>query len=270
MAEAAGDPLGAVSDLSEVRAAVEQARDAIERLRANDVLRRRRADVAAESTLRAARASAALDGVVWTLDEVRSVDRRRRPGAGVVYGALRAAAAVSELSHAFERAPRQVFARLHALAAAGLVDDEDLGRPRHGDACDDDVLAGLGTPPAAQSVVPRLEALTGLVLAATATPAPVLAAVVHGELLALRPFARANGVVARAASRLVLRSRGLDPDGLAVSEVGHLDDPTSYVDACRGYATGEASAVAAWVVHCCGAMVLGAQEGIAICEALAR
>jgi hypothetical protein len=261
--------LAAISTRPDVAAAVEEAREAVDRLRAHTILRRRKADVAAESTLRAARASAALDGVVWTLDEVRSVDRRRRPGAGVVYGALRAAAAVDELGKAFQRAPRQVLARLHALAAVGLVDDEDLGRPRRA-ASTDDVLDELGPPPPPPMVTARLDALTELLTGSRSTPAPVLAAVVHGELLALRPFARSNGVVARAASRLVLRTRALDPDGLTVPEVGHLEERVAYTHAAAGYVTGTPDAVAAWVVHCCGAVVLGAREGVAICEALAR
>jgi hypothetical protein len=264
------DPLASISTRAEVVNAVENAREAVDRLRAHNILRRRKADVAAESTLRAARASAALDGVVWTLEEVRAVDRRRRAGAPVVYGALRAAAGVNELGNAFQRAPRQVFARLHALAAAGLVDDEDLGRPRHADAVAADALDELGPAPPAGMVGARLDALTELLMTSEATPAAVLAAVVHGEVLAVRPFARANGVVARAASRLVLRTRGLDPDGLTVPEVGHLEERVAYIDAAAGYLTGEPSDVGAWVVHCCDAIVLGAREGSAVCEALAR
>jgi len=41
-------------------------------------------------------------------------------------------------------------------------------------------------------------------------PALLRAAVVHGELLALRPFAGPSGVVARAAARLTLIADGLD------------------------------------------------------------
>src|SRR4051812_42474324 len=123
------DPLAEVAALPGVMDGADAARAAVDRLRGHAVLRRRAGDVAAETALRGARASAALDGVVWTLDEVRAVDRRRRPGAGVVYGALRAVAAVAELTHPFERAPRQALARLHALAGAGLGGEETLGRP---------------------------------------------------------------------------------------------------------------------------------------------
>ena len=57
----------------------------------------------------------------------------------------------------------------------------------------------------------------------TSAPALVPAAVVHGELLAAAPFGTADGVVARAAARLVLLGRGLDPTG-AVLAPGLKDD----------------------------------------------
>src|SRR4051794_9211060 len=143
---AAADPLADVAALPGVGPAADEARAQVDLLRGHQVLRRRAADVAAETALRGARASAALDGVVWTLEEVRAVDRRRRPGAGVVYGALRAVAAVAELSHPFERAPRQVLARLHALAGAGLGSEESLGRPRDAERYDDPLELGPAPP----------------------------------------------------------------------------------------------------------------------------
>ena len=99
----------------------------------------------------------------------------------------------------------QALARLHALAAADLVDDDRLGRPR---------------PDA--DVGPRLELLVELVTGKSDVPATVLAAVAHGELLTLAPFGTADGVVARAVSRLVTIASGLDPHGLGVPEV-YLD-----------------------------------------------
>jgi len=90
----------------------------------------------------------------------------------------------------WQRAPLQAIARLHALAAADLVDDDRLGRPR-GD----------------EQVGPRLALLADIVTGGTQVPATVLAAVVHGELLTLEPFGIADGVVARAVSRLVTITR---------------------------------------------------------------
>ena len=74
----------------------------------------------------------------------------------------------------------QALARLHALAAADLVDDDRLGRPR-----------------ADADVGPRLELLVDMVTGKSDVPATVLAAVAHGELLTLAPFGTADGLVAR-------------------------------------------------------------------------
>jgi hypothetical protein len=220
--------------------------------------------------VRGARATAALDGVAWTLDEVRAAERRtQRPNAAVVLGALRVQAELPLVARDLTRAPRQVFARLHALAAAGLVPDEALGRPRGAEPVAVDPLV-LGAAPSAAEVEARLDALASLLTGGTSAPAVVVSAVAHGELLALRPFARGNEVVARAVERLALRTRGLDPDSLAVPETGHLATGPAYGDAARAYCSGTASGVAEWVTHCGRAIVAGAQEGLAVCEALGR
>ena len=104
---------------------------------------------------------------------------------------------MAELEVVWHRAPLQALARLHVLAAADLAAPDQLGRPRPD--------PGIG---------PRLAALADVITAAP-WPAPVMVAVVHGELLALQPFGSADGVVARAAARLAMMTSGLDPDGLA-------------------------------------------------------
>ncbi len=64
----------------------------------------------------------------------------------------------------------------------------------------------------------------------------MLAAVVQGELLALRPFTTGNGLVARAMFRALVVGRGLDPTGVAVPEVGLLaGGPASYVGMAAAY-----------------------------------
>ena len=61
-------------------------------------------------------------------------------------------------------------------------------------------------------------------------PAPVIAAVAHGEMLTLAPFGSADGVVARAVSRLVTIATGLDPHGLGVPEVFWMRRAADYRD----------------------------------------
>jgi hypothetical protein len=97
---------------------------------------------------------------------------------------------------------------------------------------------------------------------------PVLAAVVHGELLTLAPFAQGNGVVARAAARLTVICGGLDPQGLVVPEVAHLRREQEYRTAATGFASGDADAVGRWIVHCCTALTAGAREAISIAQAV--
>jgi hypothetical protein len=245
----AADPLAPLLALAGVSDGVAAARAAVDGLLRNRILRRRSADVSAESSLRGAWASAWLAGAEIRLDDVRSGAAAADP---VMQGALRAQAAIPALADTWTRAPRQALARLHALAAADLVAAAELGRPG----------------PAA-GVAARLDTLAA-VLATTSAPAVIVAAIVHGELLSLDAFAPASGVVARAAVRLTLIERGLDPTSLLVVEAGHRELGDSYESALSGYRTATPDGMAAWLTHCAAAVVAGARESTAICEALAR
>lgn len=97
------------------------------------------------------------------------------------------------------------------------------------------------------------------------------AAVVHGELLALRPFGFHNGLVARAAERIVLIGSGLDPKSVCPAEVGHAElGRAGHLAALDGYVSGTPEGMAAWIAHCGRAIELGARESTAVCEALQR
>jgi hypothetical protein len=241
----ASDPLAPLVSLPGVPEAIEQARSAVDALLVHKTLRRRSPDVSAESSLRGAWASAVLSGSPVALADVRagSVDDP------VLQGALRAVGAIGPLADTWTRAPRQALARLHALAAADLVAADALGRPSAG--------------------AERLDTLAQ-VLAATSAPAVVVAAIVHGEILSLDAFAPASGVVARAAVRLTLVDRGLDPKSLVVVEAGHRELGDEYAEAAQAYASGTAEGIARWIVHSAEAVVAGTQESLAICEAIAR
>ncbi|MFJ2555529.1 MULTISPECIES: oxidoreductase [unclassified Streptomyces] len=129
-----------------------------------------------------------------------------------------------------------------------------------------------GTPlPDADEVAARLDGLARLVIATSAAPALVTAAVVHGELLALRPFGSYNGLVARAAERVVLIGSGLDPKAICPAEVGHAElGRAAYAAAFDGYLSGTPEGMAAWITHCGRAVELGVRESTAVCEALQR
>ena len=115
-----------------------------------------------------------------------------------------------------------------------------------------------------------MELLTRLVTGGSAVPAPVLAAVAHGELLTMAPFGSADGVVARAVSRLVTLSSGLDPHGLGVPEVYWLRRPDEYRAAAEDFRTGTADGVGRWVVMTCLALEDGAREALSIAEAFGK
>ena len=236
------DPLAPLIDLPGVAEASDRARDALGRVHRHRVNLRGWPATAAEASLRAARASSVLDDGAVVSDPVFG-------------GALRVAEALEggggPIIGIWQRAPLQALARLHMLAAADQVDDDQLGRPR-----------------ADAEVGPRLELLADVVTGRTRAPAPVVAAVAHGELLTLRPFGSADGVVARAVSRLVTIASGLDPHGLGVPEVNWMRQPANYRDAAHGFAEGTPDGVGAWLLLCCRAMQAGAQEAVAIAESM--
>ena len=250
------DPLGPLMELLGVAEATDRAREALGRAHRHRANLRGWPVTAAEAALRAARASSVLDGGPVRLDDlVGAASQNGGVSDPVFAGALRVAQALEggggPLIGIWRRAPLQALARLHMLAAADLVDGDRLGRPR-----------------ADAEVGPRLELLAGLVTGRTCAPAPVVAAVAHGELLTLAPFGSADGVVARAVSRLVTIASGLDPRGLGVPEVSWMRQPADYRDAARGFADGTPGGVGAWLVLCCRAMRAGAQEALSIAESL--
>ena len=96
--------------------------------------------------------------------------------------------------------------------------------------------------------------------AAATAPALLIAAVVHGELLALGAFAGPNGLVARGAARLALMSGGFDPRGLVAVDVGHLDRGPEYVGAAGAFATGTPDGVRSWLKHYAAAVTVAAAQ----------
>jgi hypothetical protein len=237
------DPLAPLLELEGVAAAVKSAQEAVFAVHRHPVNLRGGSATAAEASVRAARASAAIDGADPEIPADAAVTDP------VLAGALRVAESLESLLPVWRRAPGQALARMHVLAAADLVEDADqLGRPR----------AGAG---------PRLELLAQLVTGASAVPGPLLTSVVHGELLALKPFGTADGVLARAAARLSMVATGVDPKSLTVPEVACLRRLAHYREAVEGFTSGEPDGVRAWLLFSCQAMEKGAKEARGIAEA---
>jgi Fic family protein len=266
------DPLAALTSLPGVPDAVNEARAAVDRLRGHKVLRSRSVEVVAESALRGARASAALAGADWPLEELRRrTDLGGEPGAALVRGALRISGEFSSLLGVFRQAPAQVLTRLHMLAAAGEIGPERIGRPRTADESATVEPGGPDVVVDAQEAAARLAALAGMLTEPTRAPALVIAAIAQGELLATTPFGWGDGLAARAVFRLVLVAHGLDPQSLAAPEVGFVElGLAARQSALSGYRSGTAEGLALWIAHCGQAVALGAQESVAVCEALMR
>jgi hypothetical protein len=251
------DPLAPLTELPGVAEACDEAREALGRAHRHRVNLRGWPATAAEAAVRAARASSVLDGgslTIGTGDHEASEATGDVLADPVLAGALRVAEALeggaTALVGVWQRAPMQAIARLHALAAADLTEDDRLGRPRPD--------ADVGR---------RLELLRDVITGGTRVPAPVLAAVAHGELLTLAPFGVADGVVARAVSRLITITSGLDPHGLGVPEVYWMRQSGDYRAAARGFQSGTPDGLTAWILASCTALHAGAREALAIAHA---
>ncbi|NGO71805.1 oxidoreductase [Streptomyces boncukensis] len=265
------DPLAPLAELPGVPQAVESVRKAVDRVYGHRIMRRRSSEVSGEAALRGARASAALEGADWALEEVR-----RRTDFGVageprtVGAALRVTAEAGQLLDVWQQSPLRVLARLHLVAAGKGEPGDAVGRPRLAGEPVDGPEAGSAPPPADEVGV-RLDGLAQLITGGTSAPALVLASVVHGELMTLRPFGSYNGPVARAAERIVLIGSGLDPKAICPAEVGQAEQGReAYRAALDGFASGTPEGMAAWIAQCGRAVELGVRESTAVCEALQR
>jgi hypothetical protein len=231
----APDPLSWLTELEGVPSAFAAARDGIDALLRDRGLRRTTPEQTAESLLRGAHASAVLEGSTATLDEVRA-----GTGDEVAQAGIRVSTGVLALVPVIGTSPVQAFARLHALAGKGVVDDDALGRPV--------------SPERAE----RINALAATLLA-TSVPALVVGALVHAEIVTVAPFASHNGIVARAAERLVMVARGVDPASVVVPEAGHLALRPQYESNLRGYRDGGRAGLHSWLLYAAEAVTAGVE-----------
>jgi hypothetical protein len=192
-------------------------------------------------------ASASLAGSEISLDDFEPPFPDDESGR-LAEGALLAASEVGALADAWRGAPLQVLARLHSLAAIRLSAADDLGRPR--------ARAGTGE---------RLATLAETV-ASTSVAGVIVSAVVHAELMTLKPFGAADDLVARAASRVVLVQRGVDPDAITVPEIGLIDlGRDAYLSALEGYASGRPEQLSHWITFHAAAVQRGASFARSLC-----
>ncbi|GHJ58480.1 hypothetical protein NOK12_09990 [Nocardioides sp. OK12] len=230
------DPLSWLVSLEGVPSGLAAARDGIDVVLRDRGLRRTSPETTAESLLRGAHASAVLEGSTSTLAEARAGE-----GDAVAQDSLRLSTELLSLVPTLGRSPLQALARLHALASASSLPAEERGRPR------DAGSAG------------RLRDLADLITSSAGSPGLLVAAVVHADLATAAPFASHNGLVARAAERLVLVARGVDEKSLVVPEAGHLALREAYESNLRGYATGGDAGVHSWLLYATEAYAAAAE-----------
>jgi hypothetical protein len=241
------DPFVELLALPGVFDAVEGARAGIDGLLREPALRRRPPEVTVEALRRGAWASARLAGADVALTDFRlplpgSLDDQSRL---LAESSLRLSTGLPAMAATWRRAPLQALARLHSVAAAEAVAPDELGRPT-----------------ADPAVAARLAALARLVTVPTDASAVIVAAVVHGEVCSLAPFAWGNGLVARAAQRVVLIDRGLDPAAVSIPEQGILDaGEDTYRTALAAYASGEPDGTASWLCFVAESVARGAVAG---------
>jgi hypothetical protein len=242
------DPLSAVTALPGVAEAIDATRAAMDGLLREPALRRQRGEVRSAARLRSAWASSQLDGGGVPWDEFVPPFPDTEPGRRC-RAALQVATEVGGLADTWRRAPLQALARLHTVAMTDQVPHEELGRPR--------ADAGISE---------RLTTLADVVTGSEA-PGVVVAGVVHAELMVLRPFGSADGLVARAASRVVLVARGVDPDALTVPEMGLLDlGADAYGRALADYEGGTRQGLARWLVFHAASVQRGAAFARTLCR----
>ena len=230
------DPLAQLTSLEGVGSAYAAARDGIDALLRDRGLRKTGTETTTLSLLRGAHASAVLEGSGSTWEDVEA-------GAGdeTAQAAVRVSTEVLSQVPVIGRSPLQAFARLHALAGQGILEDDKLGRPV--------------SPEAAA----RLASLSNVLLTSDA-PALLVAALVHAEIVAAAPFASHNGIVARAAERLVMVARGVDPASVTTPEAGHLALRSSYESNLRGYRDGGRAGLHSWLLYGAEAFSRGVEE----------
>lgn len=299
-------PLAPLVDLPGVAQAVDEVRAVCTELRWHPGLRRGWQVARAEAGVRCAWGGLAMDGISLPLTTVRAraaglqaaegslapqggdgcggvllVARGEDPAEEALRGALRVQAAVvgdwGQPGAPCRRVPLgQLLVRLHtaavadALAARLRVDEEPGDLRGLGTAIAGAELAGRVAALAMLDAAPVRPAGSGLGGSADTVPGLVVASVLLGELMSLRPFASSNAVVARAVFRRRLTADGVDAVGVVVPEVAWSAAPLVHLSAAAGYATGTPDGVAAWVRHCADAVVAGAAEGADLAAEVSR
>ena len=227
--------LDGVERLEGVGSAYAAARDGIDSMLRDRGLRQTSPELTAESLLRGAHASAVLAGSASSLDEVRAgaVTRSPRVPCGCRWSC-------SVWCRSSRARPRRRWPGCTPWRRPATLPDDERGRPRDAESAARlrASLALLDSRPAG---------------ADDGRPAARRAGVRR------RRSPAANGIVARAAERLVMVSSGVDAKALVVPEAGHLALRPAYESNLRAYANGGRPGLQAWLLYCAEAYAAGAE-----------
>ena len=197
-------------------------------------------------------------------------------------------------------ATAQLMASLHRdvagpLAVAGLISEAVVGCPREsGQALENQSLEGGGLLEGGKAALegaglrengkPLLEGGPGpnlggqelrerlaQIVALIDTPnlpALVRVALVHAEMLTVRPFALANGALGRLLVRHLSVRDGLDPTGVSVSDYYAGRVPGAYAEAAQAYVSASLEGVVAWIIWQAEALLEGMRQGSELSRAV--
>lgn len=197
-------------------------------------------------------------------------------------------------------ATAQLMASLHRdvagpLAVAGLISEAVVGCPREsGQALENQSLeggglleggkaaleggglrengkplleGGPGPNLGGQELRERLEQIVALIDTPN-LPALVRVALVHAEMLTVRPFALANGALGRLLVRHLSVRDGLDPTGVSVSDYYAGRVPGAYAEAAQAYTSASLEGVVAWIIWQAEALLEGMRQGSELSRAV--
>lgn len=190
-------------------------------------------------------------------------------------------------------ATAQLMATLHRdvagpLAVGGLISEAVVGCPREsGQGLENQSLeggglleggkaaleggglleGGPGPNLAGQELRERLAQIVALIDTPN-LPALVRVALVHAEMLTVRPFALANGALGRLLVRHLSVRDGLDPTGVSVSDYYAGRVPGAYAEAAQAYASASLEGVVAWIIWQAEALLEGMRQGSELSRAV--
>jgi hypothetical protein len=168
-------------------------------------------------------ASAALEGAAMPADPRQ--DPEDSPMGQLSQAALAITAEADFQLATFQKTPLQTWARLHSF----VENSENRGRPR-----------------TTNEVVDPLH--IGQPLDESKASAVLVAAIAHAEIATIAPFNRGSQLIARATTRIILQSRGVDQLKLVMPEYGFYKiGRNAYAKALISYQTGTLNGVADWI-----------------------